>query len=219
MADESILEQYTSKLDEYTRRAACGRHFVLVNRLQDWLRSPVEGDATYADRLLQCAYSNRPSPGIPMTSDKLKPGDDCCLLVFCILQKIGRGHLIDVFSRKDKIDRSLPISQKDLKAIADDVNDADLLCKFSKLQHRFRPARFNLHGRIEWDEDMVVPIYRKYSIKKGGTAQLWQIDIPEEFVGQTLRDVSSGSRFNAGSEEAPDWVSHPSSNCLKSCEA
>ena len=219
MATESILEQYTSKLDEYTRRAACGRHFVLVDRLQDWLRSPVEGDGTYADRLLHSAYRKRPTPGLPMTSDKLKAGDDCCLLVFCILQKIGRAHLIDIFSRKQKIDRLLPISQNDLKAIADDVNDADLLSEFSELQHRFRPARFDLRGSTEWNEDMVVPIYRKDSIKKGGTAQLWHIDIPEEFVGQSLRDVSSGSRFNAASEEAPDWVSHPSPNCLKSCEA
>ena len=60
---------------------------------------------------------------------------------------------------------------------------------------------FDLHARTEWDEDMVVAMYRKNPIKAGGTAKLWQIDMPEEFVGQTLRDISSGCRFNAGSEQ------------------
>lgn len=218
MDNEAILAEFTGKLDEYTRKAACGRDFMLVDRLHDWLRSPVGGEGTHADRLLhRVAYSDRRLPGVPITSDKLKPGDDCCLLVFCILQRIGRGDLINVFSRKGKVDRLLPIPRHDLEAIANDVHDADLSSAFFELQHRFRPARFNLHGTTDWDEDMVVPIYRKIPIKAGGTAELWQIDIPEEFVGQTLRDISSGSRFNAGSEENPDWVSCPPTYCLKIC--
>ena len=220
MDNEAILKEFTGKLDEYTRKAACGRDFILVERLQGWLRSPVGGGGTHADRLLHCvAYSNREHPGVPLTADKFKPGDDCCLLVFCILQRIGRGDLINVFSRKGKVDTSLPISRHDLKTIADDVHDADLLSAFFQQQHRFRPARFDLHSTTDLDdEDMVVPIYQKNHIKTGGTAKLWQIDIPEEFVGQTLRDVSSGSRFNAGSEENPDWVSCPPSHCLKFCD-
>ena len=209
MNTEAIIKQFTGKLDEYTRKSACGQDFILVEKLQGWLRSPLGEEGTYADRLLhRVAYSKRHLPGVPMTPDNFKPGDECCLLVFCILQSIGRGDLINIFSRKGKIDRLLPISRHDLNALVDDVDDADLLSKFFELQHRFRPAKFDLHVQTDWNEDMVVPIYRKNLIKEGGTAQLWQIDIPEEFVGQKLRDVSSGSRFNAGSEEDPDWVSH-----------
>ena len=218
MDEDAILKEFTGKLDEYTRKAVCGRDFILVDRFQDWLRSPVGGEGTHADRLLRVAYSKRNLPGVPMTPDKLKPGDDCCLLVFCILQKIGRGDLINVFSRKGKVDRLLPIPRQDLEAIANDVRDAHLSSAFFELQHRFRPAKFDLHGSTEWDEDIVVPINRKNRIKKGGTAILWQIDIPEEFVGQTLREVSSGSRFNAGSEENPDWVSCPLTHYLKLCQ-
>ena len=218
MDNEAILNEFTGKLDEYTRKAACGRDFLLVDRLHHWLRSPVGGEGTHAGRLLhRVAYRDRHLPGVPITSDKLKPGDDCCVLVFCILQSIGRGNLINVFSRKGKIDRLLPIPRHDLEAIANDVHDAHLSSAFFELQHRFRPARFDLHGTTDWDEDMVVPIYRKIPIKAGGTAELWQIDIPEEFVGQNLRDISSGSRFNAGSEENPDWVSCPPTYCLKLC--
>lgn len=215
MEVEAIRKEFTGKLDEYTRKAACGREFTLIDRLQDWLRSPVGGEGTHADRLLRVAYDYRNKPGVPMTTDKLKPGDDCCLLVFCILQRIGRGNLIHIFSRKGKVDRLLPIPRAHLEAIANDEHDADLSSAFFELQHRFRPARFDLHGRTDWDEDIVVPIYQKNAIKAGGTARLWQIDIPEEFVGQTLRDISSGSRFNAGSEEDPDWVSYLPTYCLK----
>jgi hypothetical protein len=32
--------------------------------------------------------------------------------------------------------------------------------------------------------------------KKGGTASLWLIEVQEEFVGQSLRDAVSASRFH-----------------------
>lgn len=214
MDKEAIQEQFISKLNEYTRKAVCGRDFILVDRLQEWLRSPVGGEGTYADRLLhRVAYSNRHKPGPPITSDKFKPGDDCCLLVFSILQKLGRGHLIDVFSRKKKIDKLLPISREDLNAIENDGRHPGLSSEFFDLQHCFRPASFDLHDSNDWGEDKVIPIYRKIPIKSGGTAKLWQIDVPEEYVGHALRDIASGSRFNEGSEQDPDWVSFPTIYC------
>ena len=214
MDKKEIQKEFIGKLNEYTRKAACGRHFILVDRLQDWLRSPVGGEGTYASRLLhRVAYSDRHKPGVPMTSDKFKPGDDCCLLVFSILQKLGRGDLIDIFSRKKKVDKLLPIPRHDLDAIANDGGYPGLSSEFFELQHRFRPASFDLYDRNDWGEDKVVPIYQKNSIKAGGTAQLWQIDVPEEYVGHSLRDISSGSRFNAGSEQDPDWVSSPPIYC------
>ena len=214
MDKTEIQKEFIGKLDECTREAACGRHFILVDRLQDWLRSPVGGEGTYATRLLhQVAYGDRDKPGVPITTDKFKPGGDCCLLVFSILQKLERGDLIDVFSRKKLVDKSLPIPRRDLDAIANDGDYPGLSSEFFELQHRFRPASFDLHDTNDWGEDKVVPIYRKNSIKAGGTAKLWQIDVPEEYVGHALRDISSGSRFNAGSDKDPDWVSFPPIYC------
>ena len=208
-SSEAILDEFKAKLEGYTRRAVCGRYFVLVDSLQDWLRSPAQGDVPYADRLLHgVAYKHRQLPGIPISSNKLKAGDDCCLLVFCILQTLGRGDLIHSFSRKEKVDRLLPLSTDDLQDVYKngEKNDQNFVSQFLELQHRFRPARFDLHDRTEWKEHKVIPIYRKNLIKKGVTATVWQVDVPEEFVGKRLRDVASGSRFNANTDEAPDWV-------------
>ena len=216
MDKKEIQEEFIGKLKEHKREAACGRHFILVDRLQDWLRSPIGGKGTYASRLLhRVAYSNWHKPGLPISSDKFKPGDDCCLLVFSILLNLERGDLIDVFSQKKLVDRLLPIPRHELDAIANDGDHSGLSSAFFELQHLFRPASFDLHDRNIWGEDKVVPIYRKIPIKAGGTAKLWQIDVPEEYVGHALRDISSGSRFNAGSEEDPDWVSFPSTYCPK----
>ena len=209
ISDEAILEEFKTKLKYYTRQAECGRSFVLVDSLQGWLNSAVEGQGTHADRLLHnVAYKDRPKPGVPISPEKLKSGDGCCLLVFCILQLLGRGDLLHIFSRKEKVDRLLPLSPHDLLQIfkSGEVEDLTIASQFYDLQHQFRPARFDLHGRTEWDRDTVVPIYRKNHIKSGATASLWQIDVPEEFVGEKLRDVASGSRFNNNTDDEPDWV-------------
>ena len=204
-----ILNEFKVKLEGYTRQAACGRYFVLVDSLQNWLRSPAEGGTTYADRLLHgVAYRHRHLPGVPISPDKLIPGNDCCLLVFCILHMLGHGDLIYSFSRREKVDRMLPFSFHDLQDIyrSSDIDDPDFVSRFLDLQDRFRPARFDLHNRTAWNEHMVVPICRRNPIKEGATASLWQVDVPEEFVGQKLRDAASGSRFNANTDEEPDWV-------------
>ena len=130
--------------------------------------------------------SSRCKPGIPITSDKFKPGEDCCLLVFSILQKLERGDLIDVFSKKKKVDKLLPSPRHDFDENEIDGDHPDLSSaffgKFFELQHRFRPASFDLHDRNDWGEDKVVPICRKNSIKVGETAKVWQIDVPEEYL-------------------------------------
>ena len=216
MEHEAILEEFRGKLDEYTRTAVCGRQFVLVEKLQDWLRSPVKDvnhvGVSQAERLLRVAYSN--GQFSPVTRDVFRSGAGCCLLVFSILQIIGSGSAINVFCRGRKVDHSLPLPRDTLQEVfrAAGIHDQELPNKFFDQQHRFTPARFDLYGGHDWSEDTVIPIYQRNPIKKGGTAEIYQIDVPEEFVGLNLRDVCAGSRFNAGSDESPDWVS-----CLLPC--
>ena len=210
MNDQQILAEFKSKLELYTKTAACGRQFVLVEKLREWLRSPCEGMATHAARLLRVAYEDRPN-FMPIIYDIFEAGDSCCLLVFCILQLIGCGKAIATFCSYQKVDRLLPMRRDTIQEMfrIANIQDKDLPSRFFELQHRFTPARFELHMRYSWDEDTVLPIYRKNPIKEGGTAHLYQIDIPEEFVGEKLRDVCAGSRFNAALTESPDWVCCP----------
>ena len=210
MSHESILEEFRRRLQQDTRTATCGRQFVLVEKLQQWLRSPADGVVTHAERLLRVAYEDRCKAFLPIAAPQivLNPGEHCCLLVLCILQLIGCGSAIHVFYENQKTDGLLPFRQDTIQELFRDANiqDPNKATEFFEMQHRFKPARFELQMKNIWRSDRVIPIYRKNSIKEGGTAQVYQIDIPEEFVGERLRDFCAGSRFNAASEESPDWV-------------
>ena len=212
MKPEAIVQEFEGKLNEYTRTAACKRRFVHVERLLDWLRSPDESHVSHANHLLHVAYSKRTS-FLPIAIEKFQPGDDCCLLVFCILHMINCENKIDVFVRRRNIDRLLPLRWDSVQDTfrAAGVENQDLPSRFYELQYLFCPAKFEMHGDDVWGEEVVIPICTKNSIKKGGTAELWQISVPEEFVGPSLRNIASGSRFdnNLGSGKEPDWVCAP----------
>ena len=209
MSRDEILDEFRRKLDLYTQTAVCGRRFVLVEKLQGWLRSPCDGQTTYADRLLRVTYQDRSGHDFqPVTSDIFKPGESCCLLVFCILHLVGHRKAIQAFSLHQKVDRQLPMGRETIEKMCRDadIRDEDIPSKFFQVQHRFTPAKFELRQGKKWERDTVIPIYQKNPIKEGGTAQLYQIDIPEEFVDEKLRHVCAGSRFNAASTESPEWV-------------
>ncbi|KAI9776787.1 MAG: hypothetical protein M1816_005081 [Peltula sp. TS41687] len=218
MADQRSLDldasmrDFQSKLRECTMQAACGRPYVLVAKLTEWLRPIVSGsgsDTTRASRLLVAAYRNRHQPGLPISVEQFS-GDDCCLLVFCILLTLDWGELVDIFQRCDVVDRLLPIPLRELRAKLETAGlpDAEKLAtRFDEMQWRFCPARFDLHMGRDHVKNRIIPICRKEEINsKGGTAQLWQIDVQEEFVGCKLKKVVSSSRFNANNpNKEPDY--------------
>lgn len=221
MNTEAITKEFQDVLERCTKVAVCGRHFILVDKLQKWLRTTLDPEGTtHADLLLHVAFGSRKLPGPPVDSNALLAGDSCCLLIFCILHQIGSVKALPFFSRSGNVDRLLPLRPDSVRvtfqaACKDDrelqAKSSSLIGEFLKRQFRYSPAKFNLHQGADWDdEDAVVPICEKNSInKKGGTAELWQIAVPEEFVGHTLRYISSGSRFNvnAGKDTEPEWVS------------
>ncbi|KFY38314.1 hypothetical protein V494_04413 [Pseudogymnoascus sp. VKM F-4513 (FW-928)] len=191
----SAISEFKAVLAKCTKKAACGRKYVLVKRLKLWIESKVGlglDDRTQASRLLDFAYRtrsrNRPAPAI--TRGVLCHRENGCLLVFCILLKLDRGHLIDEFRKHNICDKHLPINLHLLlektRAIA--VRSPDSLSnEFNKLQWRFCPATFEMGLGKKLVPEHILPFCEKKLINtKGGTAQLWQVDVPAEFVGADI---------------------------------
>ena len=217
MIDHRILDHdasvrdFNAKLQSYTREAVCGRPYVLVAKLTQWLRSKVDSPAgtTQVTRLLFAAYRESHSPGLPITPETCSVKDSSCLLVFSILLVIGRGNLIDTFHRHDIVDTHLPIPQYTLRERLHKVCHVDQLAEsFNEVQWRFCPAKFELHVGYTYPIHKIIPICRKCEINdKGRNAKLWQIEIQEEFIGPQLKEAVSNSKYNVGpSLNEPDWV-------------
>ncbi|KAL8732449.1 MAG: hypothetical protein Q9181_003945 [Wetmoreana brouardii] len=119
---------------------------------------------------------------------------------------IEHGDLINAFTVENKSDWQLPLSPDDVERIFQTARASHLAPKFIEKQYRFCPAKFGYQRSANWNKDYVIPICRKSPINEGGTAHLWLIDVPEEFVEEGLRTESISSRFNAAhSDSEPDW--------------
>lgn len=183
-------------------QATCGRHYVLVAKLATWLRTKVHPGTPQiqASRLLLAAYRNRIQPGLPIHVEQFSPGEDCCILVFSILLELGKGEFVHICQRQNIVDRHLPMDSRSLRrklAKESIPNPEELAIKFDDLQWRFCAAKFNLDIDRDHVKNVIIPICSKEMINaKGGTAQLWQIAVQEEFVGSKLKEAVSSSGFD-----------------------
>ena len=191
----TTIQNFHRKLDECTRTAVCGRPYVLVEKLQQWLRSPVpQSKTTQVARLLHAAYRHRTTPGLPVNLSAFKPGGDCCLLIFSALLAIDRGQMLDQVVEHEKSDFDLPLHWETVNEIFGSEQQAQ---GFFDVQWRFCPYKFGLQKPAILKKPKVVPICRMDPIKEGGTAHLFRIAILEEFVLPDLRKAMSSSRFVA----------------------
>jgi hypothetical protein len=199
----AAIRDFETMLQACTVQAACGRSYVLVAKLTRWLRRNVQNNSgaksTQGSRLLWAAYYNR-NIFLPITWEQLSGGEDCSLLVFSILLELKKGWLVHSFQSRDIVDRHLPIDLRSLRARISSMrvsNADDLAVNFDAKQWKFCPAKFDLHKSKEgYNKNIIIPICKKQEIKKGGTAQLWQIAVQEEFVGPKLREAVKDSWFD-----------------------
>jgi hypothetical protein len=210
LQDPAIAE-FKDMLKKCTLQAVCGREYVLVEKLTKWLRSKRPGShTTYANRLLQAVYRSKskhaPAPPIPI--EILCHHKGGCLLVFSILLELGRGELAHCFQRQGIIDQNLPIDLHTLRTElgrikTKELPDLETLAdKFDRMQWRFSPTQLSLYMDREFPEKRIIPIHRKKKINcKGGTAEVWQILVLEEFVSDDLRQVVESSGFSDGRDE------------------
>jgi hypothetical protein len=196
--------------------------------LIDWFKekAPLNVETTNARCLLDFAYRNwnEQNPYAPhMPTSKLIDRERCCIVVFSILLKIGHGDLIHHFRSYDIYDSTLPIPLYVLKETLLRMIkyhqlriDPDALAKeFDNEQWQFCPAKLENDEEHDFPKNRIIPIYKKEKINgKGGTATLWQIEVLEEFVHPSLREVVKTSRYE-NEEDQMGPVSHPIYNHLK----
>jgi hypothetical protein len=187
---ESTFREFKDVLSDATVTGLCGRRYVRVTKLIEWMESDAE--LSRVEILLDYAYPNRRTPQPPLGAEEICKGQDSCALVFSILLELGHGELIDLFEKRGLRDSRLPISLAELKEKAPAIAEA-----FNRKQWAFCPANFDYRYSSQvYHRDRIIPICRQLQINdKGGTAQLWQIVVREEFVKPKLRKRVPKSKF------------------------
>ena len=217
--DDKASSSYVATLDELNRviveltvTAVCGREFVRVGKLKEWLSSPgppaeYGSQRKQIDLLAHAAYAHSLENSIhpPIHESTLLR---TCPLTFCILVKLGHGHLIESFQRQHLDDSNLNTMesstlQAKIESIASDPNlnnkyspneALSLARKFDELRWKFFVPTFELHQGDVFSKNHILPIVKKRPMNpKGGTAKLYRIEVLEEFVGTSLRDAVSSS--------------------------
>ena len=189
-----VRRDFDSQLDRYTLKAICGRDFVRIGKLKEWLEAPSpKRDKTHLDILLP---KHHDSPQHLVSHADLIENNG--LVVFIILIVLGQAEHLKLFMREEINDSQLPIDFVTLgKKIQSGVPDADSLAgQFCAAQWKFCPATFEDGYQRNYPESRILPIRRKEIInKKGATARLWQIEVLEEFVGEKLRSAVPTLRY------------------------
>lgn len=189
---DQSLEAFATELDRYTQTSVDGSHYVRISALSGWMREATEWEGRYISRaqlLTNAAYSQtepnrRQSP--PIICEK---GPKCCIIVLSILLDLSLGHRVHEFARRNVVDCNLPQNLATLKSRFKSLGtDGENLAHiFSKRQWKFSPAQFSYEMDEDFDDDRVIPICRKSHLNTGGTADVCQIVVQEEFVDSKLR--------------------------------
>ncbi len=197
------IVDFWAELDKCTTEAFCGRRYIRISKWTSWFRSKVTAggyETTQASRLLKAAYKHIDTPAPPMDIEHLCDSKDGCLLIFSILLELGRGDLIDAFWRLEKLDKQLPMDLFSLKSLFKSIGiptSDQLAIDFDEQQWKYCAAKLDLHGGRQYPENRIMPFRRRLKINsKGGTAQLWQIEVLEEFVEPRLRKAVETSRYD-----------------------
>ena len=197
------IPDFGGALESCTLKSYDGRRFILVSKLKKWLNSPLQDStATHIQILLRSAYEKQFAP--------VTTNDICSdfLLVFSILLEIGQGHLIEAFLNHSLNDHKLPFNITSLKQTleAERAQNGDTAIKrevleaFDGVQWKYCAPSFQLEAKQVHPPQCILPICRRKTInEKGGTAHLWEIEVPEEFVGKSLREKVENSGYEGES--------------------
>jgi hypothetical protein len=202
-----LLREFKRKLTgEWQRRAACGREYVNVFKLQAWMRSTAPGwTIDNFTRLLFEAWRNwgGHQPPFRPKAESISTGDQCAVLVFSILLELEHGHLIKNFQDEKILDKDLEHAGVDYRYVVEtlqkhNIPDAKRLVeRFEEKKWSYCPViiKHRMSNAFR-DGRWVIPFCKRQEVnEKGGTAQVWQVLIQEDFVSREVRDIISGSRI------------------------
>ena len=202
---DDALNEFREQIRRCTLTAYCGRHFIRTTELKQWLKSdsPNPGK-TWLGLLLP----TDPSQLEPLVSEHMLTSHNA-LISFSILLNVNYTNHLETFLRAKVVDSKLPIDLSVLRSELKEAQifDSELVAQsFAKEQWKFCPATFELEGTDNHIQNKILPVTNCESINdKGGTAGLWQIDVPEDFVGESLR--AKVPRLRHEGPGGYDWVS------------
>lgn len=213
IAPEPPFVLFRKQLRNFTLDALYGKKFILTSRLKEWfLERGADSSPAPINRLLHYAYRARlkQSPDIPISAERIAIDS---LLIFSILLEIDHGDLIDRFQEHSKVDSKLPFNKAELELwlhenkipSSSSEEQESLARRFYDIQWKYSLKPFQLGDGKAHPPQCILPICQRKEInKKGATAHLWEIEVPEEFVGETLRGRVENSRYL--SEHNNGWV-------------
>jgi hypothetical protein len=194
---EAVRQMFLDKLKEYTLKACCGGDYVLLSKFRHWLKEPRAGSYTMVSRLHDVAYRSWTKPARLISADQIC--EDNCILLFSILLEMGRGELIHEIWNRGKNDRHLPIDLYALLLMFEGMEDPkyqQLAEEFDQRQWKYCPAILEFNKARQYPQNQILPFSKREKInEKGGTAQLWVIEVLEEFVEAKLRMKVEGSKY------------------------
>ncbi|KAI0016333.1 hypothetical protein F4780DRAFT_798388 [Xylariomycetidae sp. FL0641] len=218
---QSAIEFYAKVSEEYTRKEAediGGRSFVLVQAVTDkLLENNDNGEYEYGQlsRLLQAVYRRNqyqtPQQDMSQLLDYLP--------IFYTLLDLEHGHEVHRFFENQI--KQLPIGLEDLETtLFPPSRYKDLSSRFYDRQWRWCAMQFEWKmGHKNRYAQEIVPITQRSKIepardglpKTDGKATLWNVEVPEGFVGKQLQ-----SKLKASEEDMSQTSSANSETAHKS---
>lgn len=199
-----IYSSFLSMLKKCAMHNAIGQVWINTRLLKKWMLEKAGQQATNLKLLIDFAYSEITNTSIDL--DELTNSINDSLIVFSLLLEHKHGFLMHKFHDHGLNDSRLPFDKNILgelliKSVSETHWDASLDSQILSTQWKYCPVIFDLDMALELPDGAVLPVVQRQRINdKGATAQLWEVSIPEDFVGSKLRQAASSARFSSVSD-------------------
>ncbi|PMD45721.1 hypothetical protein L207DRAFT_630123 [Hyaloscypha variabilis F] len=191
---ETPVQIFHQWLERNTCLSVSGRRFILTKRLKLWLNSTF--DTPEPETALESLFNTTIANEVAVASI-IPPWNSDTVLIFCILLQLDRAHLLQEFVENRISDKSLPVDEQTLRALERKTGNTreSLADEFFEIQWQYCAVTFDLDRVYEWPEELIIPICSQNLIAEGRTAKLYEITIPEDFIGLGLAGAVPNFRY------------------------